>query len=54
MMGVDRDPTARELATLIGVDKNTANTLVQKIRAARIREFALLSQVARKVEENCD
>src|SRR5689334_209950 len=44
MMGVDRDPTARELAALIGVDKNTANALLKKIKVARIQEFALLSQ----------
>lgn len=49
MMRVEKDPSVRELAEIIGVDKNTANALAKRIRAARIKDFALLRQVADKV-----
>jgi transposase-like protein len=49
MMGMEKDPSVRRLAATIQVDKNTANLLAKRIRAARVKEFALLRQVADKL-----
>lgn len=49
MMSEGKDPSVRALATIIGVDKNTANLLARRIRYARAKEFNLLTQIMEKV-----
>ena len=49
LMDVGEDPSARELAAIIKVNKNTACFLAMRIRHARAKEFNLLSQIAERV-----
>ncbi len=49
MMRIEKDPSVRQLAQIIAVDKNTAGNVARRIRDVRVRDFALLSQVAEKV-----
>jgi len=49
MMDGGKDPSVRALASTIRVDKNTANFIARRIRDARVKEFALLRQVADKL-----
>jgi len=50
MMGVEKDPSVRALAAIIGVDKNTASHLARRVRDARVKEFNLLSQITEQVK----
>jgi len=49
MMSEGKDPSVRKLASLIGVDKNTAGLIAKRIRDARVSEFSLLCQITEKV-----
>jgi transposase-like protein len=49
LMGPDDDPSARKLASEIGVDKNTACFLNMRIRINREKEFILLRKIADEV-----
>ena len=44
-----RDPSSRELASLIDVDKNTACYMAMRIRRARLKETALLWAICKEV-----
>jgi len=54
MMGETKDPSARSLASLVQVNKNTANSLVKRIRSARAREFNLFCQITEDIGETND
>lgn len=49
MSGEGDDPSVRQLAAIIEVDKNTACYLAMRIRHARVKEFNLLTQIAERI-----
>ena len=51
MMSVQKDPTVRELAQLLAVDKNTASLLVRRIKIARVKDFSFLRVLADRLAE---
>jgi hypothetical protein len=47
-----RDPSSRELASLIAVDKNTACYMAMRIRRARIKENELLWAICEEIKNH--
>jgi hypothetical protein len=49
MMGPGKDPTSRELAVKLNINKNTACFLIMRIRNTREKNFALYHKIAEEV-----